>query len=194
MDDSLPGSSIHGNLSIKNIGVGCHFLLQGIFPAQGSNPHWWDLSGLRLSVCGACFLCWLAFSATGPLVSQRALIWGFENSATFRSTVIILLQEQFCSCIRHPTSGYLWQLKPDLVLNKTNKRIFFLRHWEQKQAHVSKILSHELYYLLLIMRKMTFKNQLPGLCFAPFLLTNWIQHSLLKTNSSKSLLLLKRKK
>ena len=27
----------------KNTGVGCHFLLQGIFPAQGSNPgllHW----------------------------------------------------------------------------------------------------------------------------------------------------------
>ena len=23
----------------KNTGVGCHFLLQGIFPTQGSNPH-----------------------------------------------------------------------------------------------------------------------------------------------------------
>ena len=23
----------------KNTGTGCHFLLQGIFPAQGSNPH-----------------------------------------------------------------------------------------------------------------------------------------------------------
>ena len=23
----------------KNIGMGCHFLLQGIFPTQGSNPH-----------------------------------------------------------------------------------------------------------------------------------------------------------
>ena len=23
----------------KNTGVGCHFLLQGIFPIQGSNPH-----------------------------------------------------------------------------------------------------------------------------------------------------------
>ena len=23
----------------KNIGVGCHFLLQGIFPAEGSNTH-----------------------------------------------------------------------------------------------------------------------------------------------------------
>ena len=26
------------NNSSKNIGVSCHFLLQGIFPTQGSNP------------------------------------------------------------------------------------------------------------------------------------------------------------
>ena len=29
-----PGSSVHG----KDTGVGCHFLLQRIFPTQGSNP------------------------------------------------------------------------------------------------------------------------------------------------------------
>ena len=38
MDCSLPGSSIHGNSPGKNTGVGCHALLQGIFPTQGSNP------------------------------------------------------------------------------------------------------------------------------------------------------------
>ena len=27
----------------KNTGVGCHFLLQGIFPSQGSNPRLWCL-------------------------------------------------------------------------------------------------------------------------------------------------------
>ena len=27
------------NFPGKNMGVGCHFLLQGIFPPQGSNPH-----------------------------------------------------------------------------------------------------------------------------------------------------------
>ena len=27
------------NFPGKNTGVGCHFLLQGIFPSQGSNPH-----------------------------------------------------------------------------------------------------------------------------------------------------------
>ena len=45
MSDSLqpnglqpPGSFVHGDSPGKNSGVGCHFLLQGIFPTQGSNP------------------------------------------------------------------------------------------------------------------------------------------------------------
>ena len=37
MDCSPPGSSVHGNSPGKNTGVGCHFLLQGNFPTQGSN-------------------------------------------------------------------------------------------------------------------------------------------------------------
>ena len=39
----LPGSSVHGDSPGKNTGVGCHALLQGIFPTQGSNlglPHY----------------------------------------------------------------------------------------------------------------------------------------------------------
>ena len=38
MDCSLSGSSVHGDSPGKNIGVGCHALLQGIFPTQGLNP------------------------------------------------------------------------------------------------------------------------------------------------------------
>ena len=37
MDCSLPGSSIHCFFPGKNTGVGCHFLLQGIFLTQGLN-------------------------------------------------------------------------------------------------------------------------------------------------------------
>ena len=32
------GSFVHGMFQTKNTGVGCHFLLQGIFLTQGSNP------------------------------------------------------------------------------------------------------------------------------------------------------------
>ena len=39
MDCNPPGFSVHGILVPgKNTGVGCHFLLQGIFLTQGSNP------------------------------------------------------------------------------------------------------------------------------------------------------------
>ena len=43
MPDSLwppwtMSSSVHGISPGKNTGAGCHFLLQGIFPTQGSNP------------------------------------------------------------------------------------------------------------------------------------------------------------
>ena len=37
MDGSPPGSSVHGDSPGKNIGVGCHALLQGIFPTQVSH-------------------------------------------------------------------------------------------------------------------------------------------------------------
>ena len=35
---SPTGSSVCRILQARNTGVGCHFLLQGIFPTQGSNP------------------------------------------------------------------------------------------------------------------------------------------------------------
>ena len=38
MDWSPPGFSVHGDSPGKNTGVGCHFLLQEIFPTQGLNP------------------------------------------------------------------------------------------------------------------------------------------------------------
>ena len=39
MDCSPLGSSVHGDSPGKDTGVGCHVLLQGIFPTQGSNPY-----------------------------------------------------------------------------------------------------------------------------------------------------------
>ena len=38
----------------KNTGVGCHFLLQGMFPTQGSNPQFlhWQAGSLSLAPPG----------------------------------------------------------------------------------------------------------------------------------------------
>ena len=39
MNCILPGFSVHGDSLDKYTRVGCHFLLQRIFPTQGSKPH-----------------------------------------------------------------------------------------------------------------------------------------------------------
>ena len=57
MDCSLPSSSVHGIFPGKNTGVGCHFLLQSIFPTQGWNPHLlyllqWQAGSLPLAPLG----------------------------------------------------------------------------------------------------------------------------------------------
>ena len=54
---SPPGSSVHGIFPSKDTGVGCHFLLQGIFLTQGSNPSLlhllhWQAESLPLSHLG----------------------------------------------------------------------------------------------------------------------------------------------
>jgi len=60
MDCSLSGSSVHGDFSGKNTGVGCHALLQGIFPTQGLNPgvlHCrWILYGLSHQGSPPCYM------------------------------------------------------------------------------------------------------------------------------------------
>ena len=50
MDCHPPGSSVHG----KDTGVGCHSLLQGIFPTQASKLHLlhWQVGSLSLEPSG----------------------------------------------------------------------------------------------------------------------------------------------
>ena len=60
MDCCPPGSSLHGDSPGRNTGVGCHALLQGIFPTQGSNPHLvcllhWQVDSLPLATWEALF-------------------------------------------------------------------------------------------------------------------------------------------
>ena len=71
MDCSLPGSSVHGTFSGKSTGVGCHFLLKGIFPTHGSNPglpHWKKIL-YQLSHKGSQrILEWVAIPSPGDLL------------------------------------------------------------------------------------------------------------------------------
>ena len=74
MDYSPPGFSVHENSPGKNTGVGCHALLQGIFPTQGMNPGL--LHCRRILYClnhqGSTCLCLLQ----GIFLIQE-LNWGF---------------------------------------------------------------------------------------------------------------------
>ena len=78
-DHSPPGSSVHGDSLGKNTGVGCHALLQGIFPTRGSNaglPHCrWIL--YQMSHQGSpfsCYVCGVQFM-TAALHFQTRAVW-----------------------------------------------------------------------------------------------------------------------
>ena len=71
----------------KNTGVGCHILLQGIFPTQGSNPRLqhWQVDSLPLSYPGSpgkteCSLSHFQLFATPwTIVHQTPLSMGFPR-------------------------------------------------------------------------------------------------------------------
>ena len=61
---SLPGSSVRGIFQAKTLELSCHFLLQGIFLTQGSNPHLlsllnWQVDSLLLCHPGKSYVTYL---------------------------------------------------------------------------------------------------------------------------------------
>ena len=68
MECSPPGSSALGDSPCKYTGVGCHALLQGIFPAQGSNLHL-----LLLLHCRWILYRWATREATNILEATKQL-------------------------------------------------------------------------------------------------------------------------
>ena len=92
MDCSPPGSSVHGVFPGKNTGVGCHFLLQGIFLTQESDPR---------------LLCWQVDSNTVPpplRLLETAIYWpkalrktAWDNSASWTFQSVLLKSRPKCS-------------------------------------------------------------------------------------------------
>ena len=82
------GSSVHGDSPGKNTAVGCHFLLQGIFLTQESNPHLlhWQGDSLPLSHQGS-----LAINATRETRELIGVIHMNEVEAkNFRACLLLL--------------------------------------------------------------------------------------------------------
>ena len=60
----------------KNTGVGCHFLLQGIFPTQRSNPRllYWQVCSLPVSYLGSPHREYsLSKSYVAPMLGHRVM-------------------------------------------------------------------------------------------------------------------------
>ena len=87
MDYSAPGSS-NRDFPGKNVGMGCHLLLQGIFPDQGSNPRLLHWQGDSHPLCHQ-------GSPQQDFLRRRQLILKFtENGKESRITTAILKEEQ----------------------------------------------------------------------------------------------------
>ena len=78
---SWPGSSVHGIFSGKNTGVYCHFLLQGMFPTQVSNPSLFS-SVQPLSRVQLFAIPWTATSQTSLSITSS---WSLPNLMSIES-------------------------------------------------------------------------------------------------------------
>ena len=83
MDCSPPASSVHGDSPGEKTGVGCHVLLQGIFPTQGLNLHL------------LCLLHWQEGSSTSANWAQvtfpASVIWLTPPTLLFGSLIAVSL-------------------------------------------------------------------------------------------------------
>ena len=103
MDCSLPDSSVHG---FSRDGMGCHFILQRIFPTQGSNP--------RLLLRRQILYHWATWGALGAgypglkgIWRKSTLIRGTGLSMIGRSLQIFIWEEGYLLYVRSSTQPLL---------------------------------------------------------------------------------------
>ena len=87
------------NFPGKNTGVGCHFLLQGIFLTQGSNPHLlsplhWQVNSLPLAPPGKLSLCLSGIFPNKKILSQPIVFSSNNHMPWF--PFLTSLQYRFC--------------------------------------------------------------------------------------------------
>ena len=96
MDCSLAGCSVPVVSQLKSTGVGCHFLLQGIFPTQGSNPcllHW-QVNSWPLSYQCVCSVLSDSFATPRTIAHEVPLSMEFSR-------------QEYCSGLPLPSPGDL---------------------------------------------------------------------------------------
>ena len=104
-DCSPPGSSVHGDFPAKNTAVGCHFLLQGIFPIQGLNLN---------------LLCLLHFQADSSPLCHLGNLDVYSYKVILTSLVIISLNHFLCARYHAQTSICIISLNVINILLKSS--------------------------------------------------------------------------
>ena len=148
MDCSLLGSSVHGDSPGKNTGVGCHALLQGIFPTQRLNP---DLRPCRqilyhLSHQGSSpYAIWFSPVQSLSRVRLFATPWTAARQASLSINKSWSLLKLMCiesgDAIQssHPLSS-----PSPLALNLSQNQGLF--KWVRSSHQVAKVLEFQLQY------------------------------------------------
>ena len=108
MDCSPPGSSIPGILQARITGVGCHALLQRIFPTQGLNQYllsllYWQAGSLPLAPPGKPPIAMVALT---PLFSLLMIMTTLRTAGLYTNLAYIHIQlglvlgfSQVCVCL-----------------------------------------------------------------------------------------------
>ena len=105
MDYSPPGFSVRGDSPGKNMGVGCHALLQGIFATQGSNP---GLPHCRWILCHLSHQgCYVGIHACAQLFSRVRLFVTSWIIAPQASLSMGFSRQEYWSGLPFPTPGDL---------------------------------------------------------------------------------------
>ena len=95
MDCSRSGSSGYGDSPGKNTGVGCHALLQGIFPNQGSNPRLLPaLTGgfLTTSTAWEAHRMWTSSNSKSASLTLSSLFWEYLTTTCRLSFLLCSLK------------------------------------------------------------------------------------------------------
>ena len=113
----------------KNTGVGCHFLLQGIFPTQGSNLQLlhWQADSLPLRPLH-CTLCLLSHS----VASDSTTPWTAACQAPLSRGI---LQARILEWVAMPSSRGSSQLRGQIQVSRIAGSFF--TDWATKEVHIA---------------------------------------------------------
>ena len=171
MSDSLwPSFSVHGDSPGKNTGMGCCFLLQGIFPTQGSNPHllnvscigrrnfyWWTTYQLNKSVANTAARMQVTIQVTLGIIRIHVKVFSAKVPSCWRDKsfykTLLRFYKTFLRCHLLSYKAPMWTHHPSSRRLTTHNPLackhphglgtqMLFSYWSQVYSRLSKPCSH----------------------------------------------------